>query len=185
LEVFSPKLGRRLSLSSYERWKCWLMIEANPMITSFCERPTRVGGAASAIVDFWVELRGGIGGEFWLFDGSESATPVDDFSTVLQGLRVRVLSPALLASLEVPLSNWAQILPYLVSYRNDRDPLLEQSLVVELRSWTSLGELLHRFHDQDGDAVRAGLFWLLASGRVESPDLAAAALSRATHFRRR
>jgi hypothetical protein len=185
LEVFSPKLGRRLSLTSYEQWKCWLIIEANPAITSYCERPMRVAGAGSAMVDFWVELRDQVGGEFWLFDGGEAATSGDRRPGVLRGLRVRVISPTLLGSFEVPLSNWAQILPYLISYRNDRDPLLEQSLVVELRAWTSLGDLLDRFRDHDRDAVQAALFWLVATGRVESADLATATLTRETRFRRR
>jgi len=36
IEVFSPKLGRRLSLSSYGAWQLWLALEANPMVSDFC-----------------------------------------------------------------------------------------------------------------------------------------------------
>jgi hypothetical protein len=39
IEVFSPKLGRRLSLPSYGAWQLWLALEANPMVSGFCERP--------------------------------------------------------------------------------------------------------------------------------------------------
>jgi transposase-like protein len=73
------------------------------------EPPMRVAGAGSAMVDFWVELRDQVGGEFWLFDGGEAATSRDRRPGVLRGLRVRVISPTLLGSFEVPLSNWAQI----------------------------------------------------------------------------
>ncbi|GAB7542902.1 hypothetical protein CS8_025710 [Cupriavidus sp. 8B] len=51
---FSPKVGRRLSLGSYETYRTWLMIEANPAIETFTERPARVGGTRSAVIDFWV-----------------------------------------------------------------------------------------------------------------------------------
>ena len=185
LEVFSPKLGRRLSLSSYDQWRCWLIIEANPAITTFCERPMRVAGGGSAIVDFWVELRADAAGEFWLLVDSEPEDMEDKPPRALQGRQVRLITPALLASLAIPLTNWAQILPYLVSYRNDRDPVLEQALVVEARTSTTLGELLDRFQEHDADTVEAGLFWLVAGGRVESPDLAAAALTRQSRFRRK
>lgn len=190
LEVFSPKLGRRLSLGSYDQWRCWLLAEANPAVTSFCERPGRVAGAGSALIDFWVQLRQHPAGEFWRFVGEAvepdvSSAPMLDAPASLRGLPVRRLTSALLASLEIPLSNWAQILPFLVSYRNQRDALLEQSIVVELRAWTSLDDLFERFQEHDSGALMASVFWLLATGRIDSPDLAAAALTRATRFRRR
>ena len=40
IEVFSPKLARRLSLGGYDAYRTWLVIEANPRIKAFCERPT-------------------------------------------------------------------------------------------------------------------------------------------------
>ena len=83
------------------------------------------------------------------------------------------------------LANWAQIVPFLVSYRDHRDALLEQSIVVELGTWTSLGRLLERFSDSQESLVQASVFWLVGTGRVVSDDLAAAPLSRSTRFRRR
>ena len=44
IEVFSPKMARRLNLSGYDAYRTWLMIEANPRIITFCERPTYVDG---------------------------------------------------------------------------------------------------------------------------------------------
>jgi hypothetical protein len=51
IEVFSPKLGRRLSLGSYDAFRTWLVIEANPAIDSFTERPALVGGPGSAVIE--------------------------------------------------------------------------------------------------------------------------------------
>ena len=36
IEVFSPKLNRRLSMSSYAAWRAWLALKANPAVRSFC-----------------------------------------------------------------------------------------------------------------------------------------------------
>lgn len=192
LEVFSPKLERRMSLGSYAAWRCWVALEANPAVTRFCERPSRLGGKNSAVVDFWVQLRSDPQGEFWLLDDAADADAFRSRSATdrhlpprhLHDRPVRLISPSLLASWDVPVANWAQILPYLVSFRRHRQPLLEQSLVVHLARFTSLDELLSAFAGTDASVVQASLFWLVASGRVLSPDLGVAPLGGATRFRR-
>lgn len=192
LEVFSPKLDRRLSLGSYQAWRCWIALEANPAITRFCERPCRVAGQNSATIDFWVQLNADVLGEFWMLDGDPGAGAPSGTSHAerapppkrLHERPVRLITPELLASWEVPVANWSEILPYLVSYRRYRQPLLEQTLVVQLATFTSLDDLLAAFSDHDASEVQAALYWLLASGRVRSPDIAAAPLSGATRFRR-
>lgn len=196
LEVFSPKLDRRMSLGSYQAWRCWVALEANPAITRFCERPARVAGKNSTMIDFWVELHSDPQGEFWLLDAFPDAVgvgaragPSDDNTRTplprrLHDRPVRVITSEILASWDIPVANWAQILPYLVSFRRYRHALLEQSLVVHLARFTSLDEVLAAFADHDASEVQAALYWLLASGRVCGPDIASAALSGATRFRR-
>ena len=192
LEVFSPKLERRLSLGSYAAWRCWVALEANPSISRFCERPTRMAGKNSAVVDFWAQPHDNPRGEFWLLDDapddplleSNSAGQREAAPQRLHDRRVRLITPEVLASWDVPVANWAQILPYLVSFRRYRQALLEQSLVVHLARFTSLDELISALSECDASQVQASLFWLLASGRVRSPDLATTPLSGATRFRR-
>jgi hypothetical protein len=41
IEVFSPKIGRRLSLGGYDAFRTWLVIEANPGPPERCERKTQ------------------------------------------------------------------------------------------------------------------------------------------------
>ena len=186
LEVFSPKLGRRLSLSSYDAWRCWLMLEANPAVQTFCERPARLHPGTAPMLDFWVSLTSNPAGEFWLLVDDTGDSPSDPpLPRAAHGLSLRPITPAVLASLAVPLANWAQIVPFLVSFRNLRQPLLEQSIMVEIGGWTPLGTLLDRFADHDSSDVQAAVFWLVAAGRALSPDLAAVPLTRATRFRRR
>lgn len=193
LEVFSPKLDRRLSLGSYQAWRCWIALEANPRVSAFCERPCRVAGRNSAMVDFWVGLDANPQGEFWLIDAPPETDPGTDRSRDtdrpvpprrVHDLPVRLITSELLGSWEVPVANWSEILPYLVSFRHYRQALLEQSLVVQLGAFTCIDELLAAFSDHNRSAVLASLYWLLATGRVVSPDIARSPLSGATRFRR-
>ena len=52
IEVFGPKIGRRLSLGGYDAYRTWLVIETNPLIVTFCERPTYVDRPSSPVIDF-------------------------------------------------------------------------------------------------------------------------------------
>jgi hypothetical protein len=192
IEVFSPKLGRRLSLPSYDAYRTWLVIEANPAIETFTERPCRVEGRDSALVDFWVQLRGRDDGEFWLIEpvriehaqrevqDEEAVGPI----TTLHGLAVRQIRQADLHAWAVPIASWSQIVGWLVSHRRFRDQLLEQKIAVYLGCDHRLDEVLKEFEGHDAASVEAALFALLAGGRIVSADLAAAPLSGATRFRR-
>ncbi|WP_429334552.1 hypothetical protein [Paraburkholderia sp. 35.1] len=53
-DVFSPRLGRRLTLYRRSAFEAWLMLEADPATKTFCERPgfMKVDGQRR-IVDFW------------------------------------------------------------------------------------------------------------------------------------
>jgi hypothetical protein len=39
IEVFSPKLRRRLTLFSHDAQDAWILLEADPRVQTFCERP--------------------------------------------------------------------------------------------------------------------------------------------------
>ena len=128
IEVFSPKLGRRLSLGGYDGYRTWLVIEANPRIKSFCERPTYVDGPRGAVIDFWVQLSDNEAGEFWMMESTaRRPTTVDQTAAVppaqLHGLSVRYITHADLLAWAIPIANWARITPYLVSHKRNRDAL--------------------------------------------------------------
>ncbi|MDM0116814.1 hypothetical protein QTI66_32295 [Variovorax sp. J22R133] len=192
IEVFSPKLGRRLSLGNYDAFRTWLAIEANPAIESFTERPAHVDGPGSAVIDFWVQLRNVPSGEFWFIedrrpshDGSDASlheTPA--LPAILHKQTVRLVRQEDLQAWSVPIANWSRIVPYLVSHRRFRDPLLEQSIVVYLGQPRTLDAVLEQFATNDATSVEASLFALVAGGRVESPDLAVTPLSGDTRFLR-
>lgn len=194
IEVFSPKLGRRVSLGSYGAYRTWLVIEANPAIETFIERPAPVRERGGALLDFWVRLSESNEGEFWLIERDRSARTgaqqageggeQDAPPSAAHGLPVRQVRQADLLAWAVPISNWARIVPDLVAHRRYRDALLEQKIVVYLGSERTLDEVLREFGDCDSTSTQAALFFLVAGGRVVSNDLAVAPLGGRTRFRR-
>jgi hypothetical protein len=189
IEVFSPKIGRRLCLGGYDAYRTWLVIDANPLIDTFCERPTYVDGPKSAVIDFWVQLRGAPAGEFWIVEGlprpsSKLATTTPERHSHLHDLCVRYINRADLIGWAEPIGNWARIIPYLVSHRRYRDTLLEQQIMAFLIEDESVESVLAHFPQRDGTTVQAALFQLLAKGRVTSPDLAIEPMDGSPRFHR-
>lgn len=199
IEVFSPKLGRRLSLSSYAAWQLWLALEANPLATAFCERPTRLAGSARRCIDFWVRFARPGRDEFWLLDDADatddSAVGTETFRVAepsvhaavpdeFLGTSLRLILRRSLLAWSTPTANWAQIVPHLVTWRRFSDPLLAQSIVVYLGEPRTLDDVVGRFSEYDSAMTEGALFSLVAAGRVLSPDLATSLLSGSTTFRR-
>ena len=196
LEVFSPKLGRRLSLTSYAAWQLWLALEANPAASMFCERPAFIEGTPQRTIDFWVRFTRQGGDEFWLLDDAEESvddsepTKVTEPSAAhflpveVRGTTLRLIPRRSLRAWSTPVANWAQLVPYLVTWHRFADPLLAQSIVVYLGQSRTLDDVLQRFADHDRAMTEAALYSLVANGRVLSPDLATSPLSGSTRFRR-
>jgi hypothetical protein len=54
-EAFSPKLARRLTLYRRPALEQWILLEANPTVVTFCERPGYVQlDGHRRLADFWV-----------------------------------------------------------------------------------------------------------------------------------
>jgi hypothetical protein len=54
LEVFSPKLNRRLTFYRRSALEQWVLIEADPAISAFCERPGFIQfGGQRYLAEFW------------------------------------------------------------------------------------------------------------------------------------
>src|SRR2546425_4376613 len=117
LEVFSPKLARRASLGSYDAWKLWLALEANPQVERFCERPTYLPPRRGKMVDFWVQTRALPSGEFWLLrdpeaDGAFTAEADGALPQRIHGLPLRLIDADALRDWSIPVANWSQIVPH-------------------------------------------------------------------------
>ena len=196
IEVFSPKLARRLSLASYAQWQLWLALEANPLVVAFCERPVRLDAVNSRVIDFWVQLRSPASGEFWLLDDEGGSDEIERVATPaavdaapiraerVRGLPIRHVAHTALRDWTTPVANWARIVPYLVVWRRFSDVVLTQAIVVYLERSHTLDQIMAHFADHDPPMVEAALYSLVANARVLSPDLAVSPLSGATRFSR-
>jgi hypothetical protein len=69
IEVYSPKLKRRITLFSWAAHDAWLLLEADPAVKTFCERPAYLEGDGGRLIDFWVSR--GRHAKFWVVNSAE------------------------------------------------------------------------------------------------------------------
>jgi hypothetical protein len=117
IEVFSPKIKRRLTLFSWDAHDAWLLLEADPTVQAFCERPTYVKDGAGRVLDFWVD-RGGHS-KFWALSSEDSDS--ESLPRTVHGVTLRVLRRPDMIAFAMRIQNWAQILPYRISFVRHSD----------------------------------------------------------------
>jgi hypothetical protein len=180
IEVFSPKLKRRLSLYSRDAHDAWLLLESNSRVDSFCERPAYLKGEAGRILDFWV--RENRKETFWIIDPPRvDSEPLPKF---VHGFPLRVLTRPDMIAFAMRIENWAQIVPYRISFVGQTERRLKKDICVRLEKPHRLEGLEAAFQPLDVSVVRAALFELLAEGEVVSPELDIQPLGLGTVFRR-
>lgn len=182
LEVFSPKLNRRLTFYRRSALEQWVLLEADPRISLFCERPGFVQfGEEHYLAEFWVRY---VDREE-LVILSDSIIDADakitaDFANA--GLAVRLVQPADLAASRLWIDNWQRMLPYLVANRGLVSPALCRAIERFLREPQRLLAIEREFSTGDPIVVRAAVFGLLHTGRARAHGLKTDALSLLTEF---
>jgi hypothetical protein len=180
IEVYSPKIQRRLTLFSRDAHDAWLLLEADPEVRSFCERPAYVAGEAGRLIDFWVDR--GRHAKFWILGGGEDEQT--GLPSTLHGIAVRVLHRADMIAAEMRIKNWSQILPYLISFARDTNRRLQEDIFARMEKPHRLEHLEAAFQPIDVSLVRASLFKLVAEGKVVALDIDVMPLGSTTVFRR-
>jgi hypothetical protein len=180
IEVYSPKLRRRVTLFSWAAHDAWLLLEADPAVKAFCERPAYVEGMAGRLIDFWVSR--GRHAKFWILSSAEPEKPAIPKS--VHGVSVQIVRRADLLAFDRRIDNWSQILPYRVSFTRYPDGRLQKDIFDRLEKPHRLESLEAAFHPLDVASVRAALFELLAAGKIIAPDLDSKPLGLTTMFRR-
>ena len=162
IEVFSPKLRRRLTLFSRDAQEAWILLEADSHVRAFCERPAYIQGSAGRVLDFWVDR--GRHQHFLL------VTPTDTEKSAIvktiSGTTVRVLLRADLGAMSMRIANWSQIIPYRVCAARYPDRRLQQEILMRLEKPHRMDLVEAAFHPIDVSSVRSALFELLATGKV-------------------
>jgi hypothetical protein len=180
IEVFSPKIKRRLTLFSWDAHDAWLLLEADPTVQAFCERPTYVKDGAGRVLDFWVDQGGH--SKFWALSSEDSDS--ESLPRTVDGVTLRVLRRPDMIAFAMRIQNWAQILPYLISFVRHSDRRLQKDIFARLEKPHRLERIETEFHPVDISVVRAALFDLLAEGKVVAPEIDLAPLGLDTVFRR-
>ncbi|MGT2477203.1 hypothetical protein [Paraburkholderia terrae] len=183
LEAFSPKLNRRITFSRCCAFDQWILIETDPAVRTFCERPGYVQlRAQQQLADFWVSFADRQ--ELILLPGSvytEDRKRGGDLRDAC-AIGIRTVSPADLAASRTWIENWKRMLPCIVVTRGlVPAPLLD---VVEsfICSPQSLISIERKFSEGDPILARAAVFRLLYAGRASAPELRTDALSPTTRF---
>ena len=175
---YSPKLERRVALYSRHAFEQWLLLESDPSVVAFCERPVVLTTAQGAkLADFWVhrETR-----EEFLVLGEGSRT--DSVAIVDATIAVCRVPPTELAAARTWTSNWEHMLPVINASMGGVRTSLEQDILRFLGSPRPLMQIERRYAIGDPSLVRACVFGLLREGHIVAPQLHSEVLSMTTSF---
>ncbi|MEX4003581.1 hypothetical protein AB4Y38_32375 [Paraburkholderia sp. EG285A] len=182
-EGFSPKLARRVMFYRRSLLQQWLLLEADPNVISFCERPGYVLiDGHRRLADFlacYIDRKELVILIDKMDDDSAKASCRDLDSTAFP---IRPVTPAELAAARIWTDNWQRMLPYLVANRRLVPPTLLRAITCFIKHPQRLLAIEREFSAGDPVLVRTTLFSLLHSGRISASELRTQPLSLLTSF---
>ncbi|MFL9860900.1 hypothetical protein PQR72_35050 [Paraburkholderia madseniana] len=182
-EAFSPKLARRVMFYRRALLEQWLLLEANPKVITFCERPGYLLiNEDRHLADFWVRYVDRE--ELVVLSELISRSNVDASGAELAACtaEVRFVASAELAAARAWTDNWQRILPYLVANRGLVPAPLSPAIMQFVDEPRRLLDIEREFLTSDPVIVRTALFSLLHSGLVSASTLQTQPLSLLTSF---
>jgi hypothetical protein len=182
-EAFSPKLARRMTFYRRASLEQWVLLEADPLVITFCERPGYIQiNGHHRLADFWVRYIGL--DELVILDDcnykDDATKPVHNLDA--QTFSIRRVVRAELAAARVWIENWQRMLPCLVANRDLVPPTLPQAIARFVKEPRRLLDIEREFSTGDPVVVRTAVFGLLHNGRVGAPELQTQPLSLLTSF---
>lgn len=182
--AWAPKLRRPVLFASATQLRLWIMLEANPGVTNYCERPALSGEAVTEpLADFWI-MRDGR--EQWLSvdDNVEEQADALDRQTAAQSGRsapdVEIISRQEIERHRVWIQNWMSLLPYLATGAHLIEPTLLANVVEFFDHSATMDEAEQQFPRIDPVLVRTAIITGLHGGQLVSPDLITHAFGRHT-----
>ena len=167
--VWAPKLGRPVLLTSQGQLHLWAMLEANPAVTRYCERPSwpaECGPQPS--LDFWA-LRDGQ--PVWLTSENMSSGGILQEARPSEVIVVQTITAKELKSHRMWIENWLSFLPYLSTTSSLNLDHLRTPVGEFFTREASLGDAEQHFAHIDSVLVRTTVIAELHAGRLNSRDL--------------
>lgn len=173
-DVFAPKLNRPLTLFGRVSLDAWIVLESDPDVECYCERPLVIPDTKpKRVVDFWVKRRES--DEFlFLLRPVELAAGLDDVSTIpafrtwakSNKVDIKFIDPAGFGQQKILLTNWGWIIRDLSAFGRLLPPDLCDNVLKIIQSPASLEYLERDFFDVDPVLVRIAAFSLMHRGRA-------------------
>jgi len=175
-DVFGLKVNRMLTIFGQDQLEAWLLLEADPNVICYCERPLYVPDhKPKCVVDFWAGFRDF--DELWLVGHNEE---LDDVSkgavSVLRtwaghhAYKVRQVTPG--TANQTFLNNWGMIVRDLSANRRYVGAALVSAVRDCLECPRPLSAICSMLRDQDPVLVRSATYSLMHTGVILCPDLA-------------
>ena len=168
-DAFSPKLDRGLTLFSRRHVDYWILLEVDPDVRSFCERPAELpsyGTSKKRLVDFSVERKGVV--EYVLL---VDAVPDAHEFIVPDGCQLRFVEFATLHERAIFIANWRSMLPYITTYRRWLKKADLKRTVAHSDRSMPLAELQALVSRTDPGNARALIFAAILKGLLRAPSL--------------
>lgn len=189
-DVFGRKIGRRLTLFGRQALQQWLRLEADPFVTTYCERPLLVPGATTGrAADFWVGMDNGEllylnarPAEVTLVAEGCELFPALEAWTRACSITLRIILPDELDHSDTLCANRLTMLQYVAASNAAVSAGLVSSVLSACDGGVSLGELEQRCDGLDPAVVRTAVFSLMLSGRLACPTIALQPLGAHSHL---
>jgi hypothetical protein len=172
-DVFAPKLRRSVTLFGRGALDAWTVLESDPSIISYCERPCVVPKTTpKRVVDFWVKTKDA--SQLWLLlrpsemDEDEAPDlPSELLSWSTSGQHsVKFIKPDSLGVNKDLLDNWGWIIRDLSAFGRLVDKKLVDAVQMAIAVPIELGRLEAEFLERDPILVRVAAFLLIHRGQA-------------------
>jgi hypothetical protein len=174
-DVFAPKLNRTLTLFGRAALNAWVLLEADPDVVCYCERPLTIPDIKpKRVVDFWVKRRSRDEFLFLLRPseldaglGQPGSIPAFTTWAQQQDVALSFVDPADNEKRKFLLTNWGWIIRDLSAFGRFAPPALAEDLSKAIQSPTSFAGLERNFVEIDPILVRVAIYALLHQGRIK------------------
>ena len=167
IEARSPKLGRLVQHYDQASFQQWVRLEADPGVSTFCERPARIGSDPnSQLISYWVSRKQTQ--EFVMLVTGQMPTDLPD---VHDGAPLHVIAAPELVAASIWIDNWQRMLPVINCCSGLLTPALKQSVLALANFPIPLLSMEGALAKTQPMLLRAAVFELLRIGALLAPSL--------------